>query len=186
MRREPNKISVVNRTDIFLIPKINQPEFVNQFRLISLCNTTYKIVSQVVFERLKEYIPHILSPHLTGFVPGRSIHENIVVAQELAHSMNRMRGRTCYFVIKVDLAKSYDMLNWDFIWRTLKEIGFLDVLIDLIKHGVTSVETNVKWNGARTEYFRPQRHIKETQRSDYGVRNETGLDYILWINFSLG
>jgi hypothetical protein len=65
----------------------------------------YKIVSKVIVGRLKDHIPHIVSPYQTGFVPGRSIHENIVVAQELAHSMNRMNGRTGYFVIKVDLAK---------------------------------------------------------------------------------
>jgi hypothetical protein len=28
-------------------------------------------------------------------------------------------------------------------------------------HSVTSVETNVKWNGARSEYFRPQRGIRQ-------------------------
>ena len=119
--REPSKLGMVNKTDICLIPKINQPEFVNQFRPISLCNTIYKIVSKVIVGRLKEHIPHIVSPYQTCFVSGHSIHENIVVAQELAHSMNRMNGRTSYFVIKVDLAKTYDMLKWDFIWQTLKE-----------------------------------------------------------------
>jgi hypothetical protein len=34
-------------------------------------------------------------------------------------------------------------------------------MINLIMHSVTSVETNVKWNGARSEYFRPQRGIQQ-------------------------
>jgi hypothetical protein len=34
-------------------------------------------------------------------------------------------------------------------------------MINLIMHAVTSVETNVKWNGARAEYFRPQRGIRQ-------------------------
>jgi len=157
----PSRIAEVNQTDICLIPKINNPEFVNQFRPISLCNTIYKVVSKVVVERLKEYIPCLVSPFQTGFVPGRSIHENIVVAQELVHSMNKMTGKKGYFVIKVDLAKAYDMISWDFISRILSEINFPEALINVIIHSVTNVESNVKWNGAREDYFRPQRGIRQ-------------------------
>jgi hypothetical protein len=55
----------------------------------------------------------------------------------------------------------YDKLSWDFIWRTLSEIQLPIKMINLIMHSVTSVETNVKWNGARSEYFRPQRGIQQ-------------------------
>jgi hypothetical protein len=99
-----------NCTDICLIPKVAQPELVNQFRPISLCNSLYRVVSKVVVNRLKDLIPVIVPPFQTGFVLGRSIHEHIVVAQELLHSMNHMIGKTGYFAIKVDLAKAYDML----------------------------------------------------------------------------
>jgi hypothetical protein len=52
----PSEIANVNQTDICLIPKIPHPEYVKQFRPISLCNTNYKIVSKVVVERLKDCI----------------------------------------------------------------------------------------------------------------------------------
>lgn len=38
----------------------------------------------------------------------RNIHENIVVAQELLHSMNKLKDNKGFFAIKVDLAKAYD------------------------------------------------------------------------------
>jgi hypothetical protein len=156
--RNPSHIASVNQTDICLIPKVPHPEFVNQFLPISLCNTIYKVVSKVIVERLKEFGLLIVSPFQTGFVPGRNIHENIVVALEMIHSMAKIMGKKGYFVIKVDLSKAYDKLKWGFIWRVLIEMRMPDNVINLIMHMVTSVETNIKWNGARADYFRIQRN----------------------------
>jgi hypothetical protein len=108
---EPSALSEVNHTDICLIPKVSQPDHIRQFRPISLCITNYKIVSKVVVERLKGCVAKLVSPYQTGFVPGRNIHENIVVAKEMMHSMHWMQGKKGYFAIKVDLAKAYDKIS---------------------------------------------------------------------------
>jgi hypothetical protein len=157
----PSQIADVNHTDICLIPKVSNPEYVKQFRPISPCNTIYKIVSKIIVERLKVCLPSIISPYQTGFVPGRNIHENIIVAKEMAHTMHRMKGKKGAFAIKVDLAKAYDKISWEFIWRILVEIKLPNDLINIIMHSVSSVMTNVKWNGTRDEYFRPQRGIRQ-------------------------
>ncbi|MCH90244.1 RNA-directed DNA polymerase (Reverse transcriptase), partial [Trifolium medium] len=159
--QNPSAISDVNKTDICLIPKIDKPEYVTQFRPISLCNTNYKIVSKVIVERLKECVASLISPYQTGFVPGRNIHENIVVAKEMAHTMHSMKGRKGAFAIKVDLSKAYDKLSWEFIWKVLTEIQFPETLINVIMHSITSVTTNVKWNGTRSEFFRPWPGIRQ-------------------------
>jgi hypothetical protein len=39
------------------------------------------------------------------------------------------------------------------------EIQLPEKLINVIMHSITSVETNVKCNDARGDYFRPQRGI---------------------------
>jgi hypothetical protein len=101
----------------------------------------------VVVERLKECISRLISPFQTGFVPGRNIHENIIVAKQTVHSMKKMKGKRGAFAIKVDLSKAYDKISWEFIWRILVEINFPEVLINVVMHAVTSVITNVKWNG---------------------------------------
>lgn len=43
----------LNQTYITLIPKSLPIEEVNQFKPISLCNVTYKIISKILVSRLK-------------------------------------------------------------------------------------------------------------------------------------
>lgn len=88
--RHPHDIAAVNQTDICLIPKVDKPQFVSQFCPISLCNSIYKIVTKTIVFRLKLIIADLVSPFQTGFVPRRNIHENIVIVQEMMHSMNKI------------------------------------------------------------------------------------------------
>uniref|UniRef100_A0A2N9J7P9 CCHC-type domain-containing protein n=1 Tax=Fagus sylvatica TaxID=28930 RepID=A0A2N9J7P9_FAGSY len=50
-----------------------------------------------------------------AFVPGRRGLDNVVIAQELIHSIHRKKGRMGQLILKLDLEKAYDRLEWDFI-----------------------------------------------------------------------
>jgi hypothetical protein len=117
----PASVADVNLTDICLIPKVHGPEFVSQFRPISLCNVSYKIITKGMVNRLKQIVPNVVSPFQTGFVSGRNITKNIVIALEMLHNMTKMKSKFSFFVIKVDLSKAYDRLSWEFIYQVLLE-----------------------------------------------------------------
>lgn len=80
---------------------------------------------------------------------------------KMIHSMRKMRGKIGFFAIKVDLKKAYGRLNWDFIRDVLIELNYPSHLITIIMHYVTSVRTNVLWNGVRTDFFSPERGIRQ-------------------------
>ncbi|XP_059075200.1 uncharacterized protein LOC131875177 [Cryptomeria japonica] len=77
----------LNCTLLALIPKVEHPTSFNEFRPISLCNAIYKVVSKVISNRLKPMLSHIISEEQSGFVPGRSIIEGIIIAREAIHTV---------------------------------------------------------------------------------------------------
>ena len=42
----------LNKTLITLIPKCKNPEFLNKYHLINLCNTIYKVVTKIIMARI--------------------------------------------------------------------------------------------------------------------------------------
>ena len=88
MSKNSNSIAVgLNHTFITLILKVKSPEFVTKFCPIALCNILYKLVSKVLANRLKKFLPQINSEPQSAFQSDKAISNNILVAFETLHHM---------------------------------------------------------------------------------------------------
>jgi ribonuclease HI len=152
----------LNSTHIVLIPKIKNPTKVSEYRPISLCNVLYKIISKTLANRLKNILPHVISPNQSAFIPGRLISDNVLATYETLHSMHsRMWGKVGYMAVKLDMSKAYDRVEWAFLEAVMKKIGFADKWIGLVMYCVTTVTYSVIINGAPEGCIKPCRGIRQ-------------------------
>ncbi|GJY65904.1 hypothetical protein Tco_0468142 [Tanacetum coccineum] len=105
----------LNHTIIALIPKVNSPARVNDYRPISCCNVLFRCISKIIANRIKESLKRLISPNQSAFVPGPlDSTDNILLTQEIMHNYHLDRGvPRCAF--KVDIQKAYDTVDWDFL-----------------------------------------------------------------------
>ncbi|KAL0401922.1 UNVERIFIED_CONTAM: hypothetical protein Slati_4222100 [Sesamum latifolium] len=94
----------VNATLLALIPKVQNPVTVADFRPISCCNVLYKAITKILVQRIRPLLSRLVSPTQNAFIPGRMISDNILLAQELFAGYNQQRTPPrC--AMKVDLRK---------------------------------------------------------------------------------
>jgi hypothetical protein len=113
-----------NHTHITLILKQSGSHTVHHFRPISLCNIVYKIITKILANKLKSMLPNIISPMQYAFVPSRNIQDNTILAHELLHSFKNKKGKGGFMFLNMDMEKSFDKMEWEFILSIMQRLGF--------------------------------------------------------------
>ncbi|XP_020574258.1 uncharacterized protein LOC110020478 [Phalaenopsis equestris] len=132
----------------------------NHYRTLSLNNVISKARSKILVHKLQPVLPHLVSTNQAAFVKGRSIGDNILLAQELLQDLEKpCRGGNAIF--KLDLKKAYDMVNWDFIIECLEARGFSREFCLIIKRWLEDNANSVFINGKSHGFFKASRGLKQ-------------------------
>ncbi|GAU43299.1 hypothetical protein TSUD_389980 [Trifolium subterraneum] len=145
----------LNSTFIALIPKVESPQRVADFRPIVLVSSIYKIISKVLANRLRNVIGNIVSKSQSAFIKGRQILDGVLIANEVVDDAKCNNKDLLLF--KVDFEKAYDSVDWDYLSDVMIKMNFPSVWRGWIMECVTSASASVLVNGCPTEEFHFER-----------------------------
>jgi len=90
----------INTSFITLLPKIEGPTRINDFRPISLLNSSLKIITKIMANRLQEVIPILIHRNQYGFIKNRTIQDCLAWAMEYLHICHK--SKRDMVIIKLD------------------------------------------------------------------------------------
>lgn len=152
--------SCVNSTILTLVPKHNGASVISDFRPISCCTTLYKVISKLMVARLKPILPSLIMPNQTAFIKGRLLVENTILATEIVDGYHGSKG-SARITIKVDIAKTFDTLNWDFLFICLSSLNIPVIYLNWLRACVCTPNFTVGYNGAVHGHFKGRRGLRQ-------------------------
>uniref|UniRef100_A0A803Q3T6 PHD finger protein ING n=1 Tax=Cannabis sativa TaxID=3483 RepID=A0A803Q3T6_CANSA len=156
----------MQNTNIVLIPKKKKPNQMSELRPISLCNVIAKVITKVLANRMKGLLSEVISINQSAFIPGRLITDNIMVSFEILHYLKRKQvGKDGYMALKLDMSKSCDRVDWNFLCAMLTRLGFADKWVRLIYGCLSTVQYNIRVNFEKSTVFYSS-NTTHTMRND--------------------
>nr|GFB01423.1 RNA-directed DNA polymerase, eukaryota, reverse transcriptase zinc-binding domain protein [Tanacetum cinerariifolium] len=113
-----------NSSFITLIPKVSNANMVKDFRPISLIGSVYKIVANILANRLVLVLGDLVSDTQSAFLKERQILDGPFILNEVIQWCKKKKKQSMTF--KVDFEKAYDSVRWNFVDTILKKFGFRD------------------------------------------------------------
>lgn len=152
----------INIAHVRLILKSLGAKRVEDYRPIALCNIYYKIISKLLSLRLQSVLECIISENQSAFIPGRAIGDNVLITHEMLHFLKTSKAeKHCTIVVKTDMSKAYDIIEWRFISNVLERLGFHTTWTQWIMQCISTVSYSYLINDFVYEEVRPYRVIRQ-------------------------
>ena len=148
------KISVVA-----LIHKKGSKYDLKNYRPISLTCTDYKILAQILADRMHKILDKVISFDQSGYVKGRFLGHNIRTVEDVIYlsKKHQLDGIIAF----LDFAKAFDSIEWGFIYESLAKLNFGQNFIKWIKTLYADPKMLIKNNGWLTEHISVTRSVKQ-------------------------
>lgn len=75
--------------------------------------------------------------------------------------MNHMAGKKRLMVVKLDLAKAYEKMEWSFVHDSLERLQFPQHIIDVIHACMSTATFRINWQGRTSQQFTSSRGLRQ-------------------------
>ena len=142
---------------IILLHKKGCPLDPQNYRPIALLSVIAKLLSGIHNCRLRQSLDTIIPAEQTGFIPKRSISENIITLQDAIYYAKR--NHPTAIILSLDFQKAYDRVQWHVLKAILKKVGFGPRWLNLISVMYHQRRAKLCINGELTPSFQIQRGV---------------------------
>jgi hypothetical protein len=111
----------INKSFITLIPKVESPVYVIVFRPISLLNSSVKLLTKLLANRLQTIITKLVHINQYGFIKSRTIQDCLGWAFEYLHLCHHSKKEI--IILKLDFEKAFDKIEHRWNVKALGSIG---------------------------------------------------------------
>jgi len=118
----------VNNNLIVLIPKVPGPRVMGDYRPITLAIFQFKVITKILAGKLAIITMRIISIEQCGFIHDRKISKCVILASEAINLLDK-RQYGGNIALKVDIAKAFDTLDWNFLLEVLRKFGFDEIFV---------------------------------------------------------
>ena len=149
----------MNSTFLILIPKKRGAKEFKDFRPISLVGSLYKLLAKVLANRLKLAVREVVSEYQHAFIQNRSILDAALNANEAVDS--RLKDKIPGLLLKLDIEKAFDNVNWDCLLSIMSKMGFGQKWINWIRWCISIANFLILINGTPSDFFRSTRSLRQ-------------------------
>uniref|UniRef100_A0A1B0DRK3 Uncharacterized protein n=1 Tax=Phlebotomus papatasi TaxID=29031 RepID=A0A1B0DRK3_PHLPP len=124
----------------------------NNYRGISLLNTGYKILSNIIYHRLIPFAEKTIGDYQCGFRPGRSTIDQIFTLRQILEKCTEQSIDTHHLFI--DFKQAYDSVNRKKLWAAMKIFSVPNKLIRMARLSVHDSSCCVRMGSESTADFK--------------------------------
>jgi len=89
----------------------------------------------------------------------RLITDIVIITHKLLHSLCIKKIKKPFLALKLDIAKAFHKIEWNYVASILKRLGFADQWCKLVMTCIRTVSYSVLINGKPSQKLIPQRGL---------------------------
>jgi hypothetical protein len=152
-------LQTINNSFITLVPKVNNPTTVNDFRPISLINCVVKIITKLLGDRPQKVIVSLVHQNQYGFIKTRIIQDCLAWVFEYIYQCQQSKQEIV--IIKLDFTKAFDTIEHSIIIQMMKGFGFNEPWLQWTENILSTATTSVLLNGVPGKQLACKRGVRQ-------------------------